>query len=861
MSDNTLGNIIFTGIEKNEYLNEIYESILQNYSIKLLSIKNQQNKQFDINHALRFADVLSNSFGTKNSEKHKVWAQEIVSLLYDLYPNNETVKYYFGAVLSNICNYRGLSFSNSNYKPISLLDELYETYKKEALKISSLEDGYFFKSQKDVYDGLSDNAFSYSGPTSMGKSFVIRMFIKERIMNNEKMNFVIVVPTKALINEVSSKIINDLNDSLADADYRVVTAIGVTYLQQEHNFIFVLTPERLLYFLLGNPNFKIDYLFIDEAHKISSKDNRSAIYYKVVDILSKRSEKPHFIFSSPNIPNPEVYLNLIDGDISNASYFSSFSPVSQIKYVVDLVDNRIQLHNDYKNTFMDIAYLQEHISLTRLIRGIGRNKKNIVYCSSTSRAVNYALAYSKDLPEVKDDNELKSLSKLIKNTIHNDYYLADLLLKGIAYHIGYLPSDIRMRIEELYRNGNIHTLFCTSTLVEGVNLPADNLFITHYRNGRSNMTSVDFKNLIGRVGRIEYNLYGNVFLVRMDNKVDTKKYIELIENDPPEQKLSIETELKKSQKKMIVESLLAGNIELPHIPKSQPDNNYLLMRKFAIILLNDILANRDSFVKRMFSDYIDNNIEDSIRKAFSNIKSDDDINVSSDQMSNLYEAISKGLSYPKFKADGKIDYNELMAFLENLCRVYKWEKYESTTLGHVSQRTHEHGKLTWYGVILLQWMSGHGLSIIMENAIKYKQNNPSSGVEVDGRIVEYDDSVFHKNMVIASTLNAIEDVILFRLSNYFLRFSTEYKKFHNIDSINNDWYEFVEYGTTDMLSIFFQKNGFSRESATFIKKNKEDYLCFTEDGYKLYLSLLECENRAVCKEAKEIKYNIPELFI
>ncbi len=64
-----------------------------------------------------------------------------------------------------------------------------------------------------------------------------------------------------------------------------------------------------------------------------------------------------------------------------------------------------------------------------------------------------------------------------------------------------------MRIEELFREGEIKTIFCTSTLVEGINLPADNLFVTSYKNGRSNMTPVNFRNLVGRVGRIEYNVH------------------------------------------------------------------------------------------------------------------------------------------------------------------------------------------------------------------------------------------------------------------------------------------------------------------------------------------------------------------
>ena len=67
-----------------------------------------------------------------------------------------------------------------------------------------------------------------------------------------------------------------------------------------------------------------------------------------------------------------------------------------------------------------------------------------------------------------DVKELRTISKDIKNKVHGDYYLADIITKGVAYHIGYLPSTLRISIEELYRQGHIKALFCTSTLVEGV---------------------------------------------------------------------------------------------------------------------------------------------------------------------------------------------------------------------------------------------------------------------------------------------------------------------------------------------------------------------------------------------------------
>lgn len=857
----TLGDNIFKDIESNEYLREIYNAILFNYSLALFDIQNEEKKQFDLTDALRFADLLSKSTDPQKADYHKVWAQEIVALLNTLYPGNNSVKFVMGSVLSNVCNYRGLSLRSNSYKPTNTFEEAYEEYKKSLLKIPSQSEGYFFKSQKAVYDSLNKERFSYSGPTSMGKSFVMRVFIKEQIANGAQCNFAVVVPTKALINEVSSRIISDLKELLAQKDYRVVTAGGAISLQQEHNFVLVLTPERLLYLLLEKPDFKLNFLFIDEAHKISSKDSRSPFYYKICDLLSKRENKPRFLFSSPNIPNPDIYLRLTNtnSDNTNEKMTTSYSPVSQMKYIIDLVQGEVKIHNDYNKTFIDVAKLKENTTLTQMINNVGKKSQNIVYCSATSKTIEYALAYANTL-NVNDNAELLVLSKEIKGQIHNDYYLADLITKGVAYHIGYLPADIRLRIEDLFRSGDIKTIFCTSTLIEGVNLPADNLFITSYKNGLSHMTPIEFRNLVGRVGRIEFNLYGNVFLTRIEGNVEPTKYVDLIEKEIPEQKLSLLTELTKPQKKAIVECLAKGKIELSKYPSNQPDENYALMRKFALILLRDIISNRDSLVRKEFSPFLSHEVENAIRSDFANRKTDDDINISSDQVENLTSAIAKGLTYPKLNSLGNIDYAQLLSFLEKLCTVFKWEKYEKSTLGHVGSKTGQHGKLRWYAVILSQWIKGNGLSIIMQSAIDYKKDNPSSGVEINRTIVEYDDSIKHRNIVISDTLDAIEDVILFRIANYFLRFSSEYKRFHKIEVMDNDWYEYVEYGTMNPLTIFLQRNGFSREASTYIKQHLE-YITQVDREYKVKLTLLKCASKSIRKEAEEIKYNIPELFV
>lgn len=749
-----------------------------------------------------------------------------------------------------------MQIKSHNYESADILERVYSEVVRNVLKIPYENEQYFFKTQKDVMDGFAYQYFSYSGPTSMGKSFVMRMFIKQRILSGQNKNFAIVVPTKALINEVSSKIIDDLKGDLAANDYRVVTAAGALSLQQKHNFILVLTPERLLYLMLDKPDFAIQYLFIDEAHKISSKDKRSPFYYKIVDILTSKNNYTKVFFSSPNIPNPNVYLKLVPNKekIQGSSLALKYTPVSQIKFLVNLLSGKRYVYNNlnkalvpYKGDYSDTVAK----TLTQLIKLVGAECQNIIYCSSTSKAVTYAVDYANSLVENQIDKELQDLIKEIRNEIHIEYYLIDALSKGVAYHIGYLPANIRQRIEELYKKGVIRTVFCTSTLVEGVNLPADNLFITSYKNGLSHMKVVDFKNLIGRVGRIEYNLYGNVFLVIVDEKTKSEKFEKLLTSEIEDQELSLVTELSNVQKQKIVDNLKQRNMELLKYPKNQTADNYDLMRKFAIILLKDILSDNNSYVKSQFSEQLNEDAIQTIKTAFaSKTKIDNDINISVDQVDNLTKAIQCGLSYPK-----DFDYkNSLMPFLFKLKKIFKWEKYEADTLGN-------DGKLSWYAVILSQWMQGYGLSQIISKAIEYKSNTSGSTIFVNGQVISYENTKEHKNVVITDTLNAIEDVVLFRIANYFLKFSLQHKKMNNIDILNNDWYEFVEYGTKHPLTIMLQRNGFSRETSTYIKDHRNEYVVSIDDELKLKDKLLSCTNKSVAKEASEIRYNIPDLFV
>ena len=871
----TFGEVYFSELNQNSYLKQIYEDILYNYALKVFHFTNRKKKEIPIEQALAFADLLSNSNHPTLADEQKMWAQEIITMLLYIYPEDEKVSFMAGVVLEAVGNYQGFDIAKSSYRGTDILDRLTAEFKKDYYAIPGEDDKYFMVAQKKVFDRFTTEYFSYSGPTSMGKSYIMRMFIKQQILDGVKRNFALVVPTKALINEIKKKVTDDLKDNLHEFRYHIITAAGDAALESKEknrNYIFIMTPERLLYLLINEKDIHLDYLFIDEAHKLSGADKRSAFYYQFVHMLSDRDDKPRIFFASPNVPNPEIYLKLIsDINLENLidnRMASAFSPVSQEKFLINLNDKEVSIYNEHTKEAIPLTSIAiDDADLTDVLLRFekdenGKEVQSIVYFPSTRKTVVAARDFAANRVEKTDCKELMDLAQDIKNEVHGEYYLVDLIKKGIAYHIGYLPSSIRQRIEDLFKDGKITMLFCTSTLIEGVNLPADNLFVTDFKNGTKHMKPVDFRNLIGRVGRLEYNLYGNVFLVAISEKAK-EKYEQLLEADIKPQTLSVEKGLTKPQKRNVIEALVAGTVEFEEYPRgTQSGDSYDLMRKFGITLLNDILRDRDTLVRREFTKLMKPGEEDEIRHKFQNrtdYLQENDITVSVDQSESLYQAIAQnGLEFPKIFEDGSFDYDELTQFLERLCSIFKWEIYEADTLGHVGKYSHKHGKLSWYQVILAQWVRGNGLSAIMYQAIKNKEDYPKGAMYIDREYVDYDYSRNHKNIVISDVLSVIDEVILFKLSNYFLKVSKAYKEIKGKDP-DHDWYEFVEYGSTNEDTINIQKHGFSRESAIYILEHLE--LVVQIKPLRLSRKAIDkCKNQGVKNDAELISYNIPELF-
>ena len=140
----TLAEALYREIDKNDYLQEIYGDLLYNYSIKLFHT-DKRPRDIPVKDALRFADLLSKSSYAPTADRDHLWGQEIAILLRLLYPEDESVKYYLGSVLSAVGNYRGLmSKTIEGFRCEDILDSIYYEYDKEEHLIPGKEEEYFF---------------------------------------------------------------------------------------------------------------------------------------------------------------------------------------------------------------------------------------------------------------------------------------------------------------------------------------------------------------------------------------------------------------------------------------------------------------------------------------------------------------------------------------------------------------------------------------------------------------------------------------------------------------------------------------------------------------------------------------------
>lgn len=517
---------------------------------------------------------------------------------------------------------------NINEKHISELQALYNQSIVNMYRSKVRNNNILDKSQKsiiDFYQSLDIKRMLISAPTSYGKTFIMREIL---YLNQEKYkNILLVFPTVALLRE------NALNMEELNQDkkmgYNVIKSIDREIDCQDRN-IFVLTPERAMQLLAQYPNIEIDFFSYDEMYKIDedycndeTDDNdekknsyaertfldeaRAKTFRICLYLLSKRVKD--YYLAGPNLKREKfgkgmqryiaennIQVKEIEFEPTKRIMVKAYNKVIDEDYTnLPYIEKPgiVKIHSKVNDRICDVVnYIEQ--------KGYGAT---ILYCTTPAKANEYAtkLAENHQGNVVKNERFSEFIEHLKRNYnidgSINEWSFVNVLEMGFGMHHGKMPKYIQKEILDLFNEGIFNLLFCTSTIVEGVNTNAKNMVVLNHSKGTKELTVFDFKNIIGRAGRYYHNFVGRYFLV--DKELEKFEHTEDLtlnfvtyddqELDPVDIDNSeymdlsdINKNLKHKREEQFKEYLLTNDIY---------EKNRLIKREYQEILLRFLLNN------------------------------------------------------------------------------------------------------------------------------------------------------------------------------------------------------------------------------------------------------------------------------
>lgn len=409
--------------------------------------------------------------------------------------------------------------------PDTLQGAVFEIYRQH-IKEKYGED--FTPMQASILDQIKDKQhFSFSAPTSTGKSFVFRNLIR-----SSANDVVVIVPSRALINEYFDRIREIVNIK----EVNILTFVDHINTKHAKRNIFILTPERARELFKNKHWLNIETLLFDEAQLSDEKSARGIYFDSIVRRALNNFPNAKYVFAHPFISNPEAQLernNIIDTESSAITYKQK--NVGQIFYV----------HNPSTGEFYHLGTNKDVLGKQKLKANFDPIEKAILNGGSVLIYVPKKHIYDKSIFEqfnkyikickkIQDPEALKMIDELRtyigaskSNSLFYSSQMLEKLSYGIVTHHGSMPLTARLILEHFTQRGFCRICFATSTLEQGINMPFDVVYLDRFESSKS----LSVKNLIGRAGRSTTDKvfdYGSV-IIRNNAITQFRKVINKLE--------------------------------------------------------------------------------------------------------------------------------------------------------------------------------------------------------------------------------------------------------------------------------------------------------------------------------------------
>lgn len=320
--------------------------------------------------------------------------------------------------------------------------------------------------------------------TSCGKTVISEIFASY-IVRHLKKKFVFLCPLRALANEKYNDWTNP-NHHFSDLNIGIYTGDYSEKDGYDDNDIIIMTSEMLNHKVrLAKKDSwisKVGNLTVDESHMLT------------VDGRGPHLESALMNFSNLN---PDANIVLLSGTLPNVHEIASWLSILNNKKTFLIKSQyrpcQLKIHS---LTYSQDAPAQIAIS-DECIQLVNRyfSDKFIIFVHS------------------------KAVGNFILNALQN---------KGIdsAFHNANLNKQQREEIENKFKNDkNLRVLVATSTLAQGLNLPARRVVIAGVHRGPEIVPSYDILQMCGRAGRPAFDTQGDAYvLFPENNRIDLEKF-------------------------------------------------------------------------------------------------------------------------------------------------------------------------------------------------------------------------------------------------------------------------------------------------------------------------------------------------
>ena len=434
--------------------------------------------------------------------------------------------------------------------------------------------------QKKIWDSMDqDKILGISAPTSAGKSFVILLKLISRLIN-EDVDIVYIVPTLSLLNQVTEDFNKEIKRIGID-DCWISNSFDENQMIGKRN-IYIMTQEKAISAFSDSEQAfsKKLVLVADEIQNIErikeDTDQRSKILFDTLVEFRYKENVEQIIISGPRIEDIDKVGESIFG-IETVDHTTSISPVLNLTYSIKKIDRKY-FFNQYcvltdkpmvreiENIALIEGYGQKQYTdkylgyLNNFVNGVGGNAQNIIFAPTSNSARKIALAL-----DSKENGSVEELIQYYQTTIRDNYSLCQTFSKGVAYHHRKLPMHVRRTLEKAIADKLVKNVVCTTTLLQGVNLPAQNVFIRNphlyiiKKKDSQELTNYEMANLRGRAGRLLKDYVGRTFVMDEDEFSETDGYEQMELFDDVTKELPSGYEQRFEEFRDEIEEVVQGN--------------------------------------------------------------------------------------------------------------------------------------------------------------------------------------------------------------------------------------------------------------------------------------------------------------